>query len=243
MPQDPQLPAYQQPIQPQQYQQAPAPVAAPKGLAIAALVVGIVGFLIGLLPVAGALVGIAAVVLGAIALAKKQPKGFALTGLILGAIGLLASVGMTLGLGAIGNEMSKAGSEVQIDAPADETEAVEATKPVEEPIDEPVKEEKPEPAKPERKDRLSLDDGWTTGTDEYGMYTRVNGYVSNNSDKAITNYVQITFDTLDAQGANLGTCLANTNTIDANGKWKFEAMCLDDSSEIAEVRFKEISGF
>ena len=37
--------------------------------------------------------------------------------------------------------------------------------------------------------------------------------------------------------------LANTNTIDANGKWKFEAACLDDAAEIAEIRFKEISGF
>lgn len=239
MPQDPQQPVYQQPIQPPQFQQAPVPATMPKGLAVAALVVGIVGFLIGLFPVVGALVGIVAVVLGAIALSKKQPKGLALTGLILGAIGFLASVGMTLGLGAVGNELTKAGNEVQIEVPTDETEPVEETKPAEEP----VKEEKPEPAKPESKERLTLDEGWATGTDEYGMFTKVSGYVSNNSDKAITNYVQITFDTLDAQGANLGTCLANTNTIDANGKWKFEAMCLDDSAEIAEVRFKEISGF
>ncbi len=219
----------------QAHQPGPAaPVTQPaspaKGLAISALIVGIVAFLMGLLPVVGALAGIAAIVLGAIALGKKQPKGLALTGLILGACALIASIATTAGLGAIGNEISK-NPPSSVSAPSTQ----EGTE--QEP------EEATEPAKPEKKERLTLDEGWTTQTDEFGMFTTVTGYVSNNSDKAITNYVQITFDTLDAEGANLGTCLANTNTIDANGKWKFEAMCLDDASTIAQVRFKEISGF
>ena len=48
-------------------------------------------------------------------------------------------------------------------------------------------------------------------------------------------------DSLDADGANVGDCLANANTVDANGKWKFEAMC--SGSDINDVRFKEITGF
>ena len=210
------------------YPQAPQPVATPKGLAISALVVGAVAFLMGLLPIVGALVGVAAIVLGAIAMSKKQPKGFALTGLILGALAVLASVGMTLGLGAIGSEVAK-------NPPSISTEDGESE------AEPPAVEE--EPVAPAKTERLTLDEGWTSATDEFGMFTTVTGYVSNNSDEAITNYVQITFDTLDANGANLGTCLANTNTIDANGKWKFEAACLDDAAEIAEIRFKEISGF
>lgn len=232
-PAGPQLPPMQQ--QPQ-YAPPVAP-ATPKGLAITALIVGIVAFLMGLLPVIGALLGIGAVVFGAIALAKKQPKGLALTGLILGAVGLLASIGMTLGLGAIGNELAKPIDKIEIEAPAEENNVAE------EPATEPEPEAEAAPAKPETTERLTLDEGWVHEADEYGISTRVKGYVSNNSDKAITNYVQITFDTLDVQGANLGTCLANTNTIDANGKWKFEAFCLDDADEIAEVRFKEITGF
>lgn len=229
-PQEPQPPVYHQPPQ---YQQAPPP-AAPKGLAISALIVGIVGFLMGLLPFIGAIVGIVAVILGAIALSKKQPKGFALTGLILGALALIASVSTTAGLGALSSELEQISSEVQVENATEPAPAEEATDEEAEP--------EPEPA-PAPTERLTLDEGWTTQEDDSGMFINVTGYVSNNSDKAITNYVQITFDTLDAQGANLGTCLANTNTIDANGKWKFEAMCLDDASEIAEVRFKEISGF
>lgn len=91
-------------------------------------------------------------------------------------------------------------------------------------------------------ERLTLDKGWKIDkSNPFGVY--VKGYVSNNSDKPITNYAQITFDVLDKNGANLGTCIANTNTIDAHGKWRFEAICDGDPGDVATVRFKEISGF
>ncbi len=95
-------------------------------------------------------------------------------------------------------------------------------------------------AKP--KEKLTLDDGWAVDKSNPYML-QVNGYVTNNTDKPITTYVQITFDTLDAQGANLGTCLANTNTIDANGKWKFKAICTGEAKDVANVRFKDLTGF
>ncbi|MDR6142377.1 hypothetical protein QE375_001931 [Microbacterium foliorum] len=71
---------------------------APRGLAIAALAVGIIAFLTGLVPVVGAIFGIGAVAIGTAALLKKQPKGFAITGLVLGAVALLTSIAMTAGL-------------------------------------------------------------------------------------------------------------------------------------------------
>lgn len=90
--------------------------------------------------------------------------------------------------------------------------------------------------------RLTLDKGWKIDkSNQFAVYVR--GYVSNNSDKPITNYAQITFDVLDKTGANLGSCLANSNSIDAHGKWKFEAICQGDPSEVAKVRLKEITGF
>lgn len=94
--------------------------------------------------------------------------------------------------------------------------------------------------KKEEKPRLTLDDGWSIDTSNPYM-TKVTGYVSNNSDQDIKGYIQITFSALDADGANVGDCLANANTVDANGKWKFEAMC--SGSDIKNVRFKEITGF
>ncbi len=129
---------------------------------------------------------------------------------------------------AIGNALGKGGS-------TDSTPAANA----------PSASTKPAaPAKPadKPKEKLTLDDGWKVDkSNPYAVY--VTGYVTNNTDEAISNYVQITFDTLDAKGANLGTCLANTNTIDANGKWKFKAICMDASKEVSKVRFKEITGF
>lgn len=214
-----------------------------KGFAVAALTTGIIAFLIGLVPVLGFIAGGIAIILGIITLVKKQSKGMGITGIVLGALAFITSIAMTAGLAALPGALDDLEEEIAVQVEQDlvDDSGSEDTSDLEE---EPIQEEpEPEPAKPEKKERLTLDEGWVTETDDYGMFTTVKGYVSNNSDKPITNYVQITFDTLDAAGANLGTCLANTNTIDANGKWKFEAMCLDDSSEIAQVRFKEISGF
>lgn len=90
-PQQPYLPGQPGPQRPQP---------GPKGLALAALLVGIGAFLFGLVPVFGAIVGIVAVVLAGVALRAKQPKGLAVTGLVLGAVAVLSSIGMTLGIGA-----------------------------------------------------------------------------------------------------------------------------------------------
>ncbi|HPZ35227.1 MAG TPA: DUF4190 domain-containing protein [Microbacteriaceae bacterium] len=80
-------------------QGSPAPSPA-KGLAIAALVVGIIAFLTGLVPVVGIVLGAVGLVLGIIALVKKQPKGLALTGTILAAVALVVSLVATIVAGA-----------------------------------------------------------------------------------------------------------------------------------------------
>ncbi|WP_449281238.1 FxLYD domain-containing protein [Leucobacter sp.] len=242
-PQNPEPPA--QPPATQQYappQQQPAAPRRPNGLALTALIVGIVAFLLGLVPVLGIILGLVGLGFGIFALVKKQPKGLALTGTILAGCAIIASIATTAGMNAMFSSLpettTKAAEEIKAPAPEDADEPAEEAAP--EPTEEPEPEAEPEA---EPKERLTLDEGWEVGTDDFGVSTIVRGYVSNNSDKAVTNYIQITFDTLDAAGANLGTCIANTNTIDANGKWKFEAYCFDTTGDIADVRFKEITGF
>ena len=91
-------------------------------------------------------------------------------------------------------------------------------------------------------EKLTLDDGWVIDTASgMGMFVYVDGYVSNNTDKDISNYIQITFTGYDADGASVGSCLDNVNQIDANGKWKFHAICTGDG--VKTVKFKEITGF
>jgi hypothetical protein len=76
------------------------------GLAVAALVVGIVAFLVGLIPFLGLILGAVAVVLGVLALRRRFGRGPAITGVVLGAIagltGLISTLVLVVGLAAGG---------------------------------------------------------------------------------------------------------------------------------------------
>lgn len=73
------------------YQQTQPPKTA-NGFALTALIVGSVAFLMGLAPVAGAVVGIAAIVLAILALVKKQNKVMAWIGLSLGTVATVTCI-------------------------------------------------------------------------------------------------------------------------------------------------------
>lgn len=66
------------------------------GLTVAALVVGIVAVVFGVIPAIGFLsflLGPVAIILGVVALVKKRPKkGFAIAGMVTGAVGLIAAI-------------------------------------------------------------------------------------------------------------------------------------------------------
>lgn len=72
-----------------------------KGIALSALIVGIVAFLIGWLPVVGILAGGAAIALGIIALIKGQSKALSITGLALGGLAAITSIVMTIAMAVI----------------------------------------------------------------------------------------------------------------------------------------------
>ena len=94
---------YQQGYQQQGYQPAPAgyaqkPASVPgKGLGIASMVCGIVSFF-----VFGIVLGILAVVFGAMAKNKGYTGGMATTGLVLGCVGLGLSILMIFACGGMG---------------------------------------------------------------------------------------------------------------------------------------------
>lgn len=68
------------------------PAGPTNGLAIAALIVGIVAFLSGWIPFWGFIVGVAAVVLGILAIKKPGGKGLAIAGLVTGGLGALTGL-------------------------------------------------------------------------------------------------------------------------------------------------------
>lgn len=74
---------------------APSPASTPvpsTGLAIASLILGILATLSGIFFIGG-LFGIAAIIIGVIALQKKVGKGMSITGIITGALGILGTLG------------------------------------------------------------------------------------------------------------------------------------------------------
>jgi hypothetical protein len=88
-----------QPIYPQQGY-APVQVQPPKGMAIAAMVLGIVGLVLAFIPVVGVVsfvLGPLAVILGIIAFVKRRGRGQAIAGIVTGAIAfVVAIVGLVL---------------------------------------------------------------------------------------------------------------------------------------------------
>ncbi len=75
----------------------PNPVASPtNGLAIAAMVVGIVAVISGWIPLWGLLVSAAAIILGSLALKRAGGKGMAITGIVTGGVGAIWALFVTV---------------------------------------------------------------------------------------------------------------------------------------------------
>lgn len=94
----------------------------------------------------------------------------------------------------------------------------------------------------ETKDNVVLEDGHTGSLDEYGTFYYIDGYIKNNTDKDYS-YISVEFTTYDKDGNTLGTCLDNNSSLEANGRWKFHAICVDDVKNIASYKLKEITKY
>ncbi|MEI7814714.1 MAG: FxLYD domain-containing protein [Coriobacteriia bacterium] len=74
---------------------------------------------------------------------------------------------------------------------------------------------------------------------EYGI-RYVTGTVVNNSDKNY-GYVQVAINLYDAQGAQVGSTMANINNLAPGGTWKFKAPILEEACTSFKV--KDVTGF
>ena len=85
-----------------------------------------------------------------------------------------------------------------------------------------------------------LDHKVSDESNEY--FTYIEGRVKNNRSTDMS-YVEITFTTYDKEGNTLGTCLDNNSGLNANGTWKFKAVCTEGVGKIDHYELKEITGY
>ncbi len=91
-----------------------------------------------------------------------------------------------------------------------------------------------------KQEALVLEDGHTGSPDAYGFAYYIEGYIKNNTDKEYS-YVQVEFTAYDAEGNTVGSCLDNNSGLEANGRWKFKAICSGEAKQIASYKLKEIT--
>ena len=91
----------------------------------------------------------------------------------------------------------------------------------------------------QKKEKFTLE-SHSGAYDELGFGFYIEGTIRNNTDKDYS-YVQVTFNTYDKDGAQLGTALANISNLEANGVWRYKAMATSDN--IASYKLAEITGW
>ncbi|MBM6757012.1 DUF3426 domain-containing protein [Collinsella tanakaei] len=70
----------------------------------------------------------------------------------------------------------------------------------------------------------------------------ITGMLTNNTDSD-KKYIQVEYVLYDADGAQIGTALANTNNLKAGGSWKFEAFSTVAPDEVASFERADVTGF
>lgn len=75
-----------------------------------------------------------------------------------------------------------------------------------------------------------------------GFAVYINGTLTNNTENEVS-YIQVEYNLYDADGAQVGTALANTNNLKAGGTWKFEAVGTASPDEAASYERVDVTGF
>lgn len=106
--------------------------------------------------------------------------------------------------------------------------------------DAPAQEQKQEEPEPEEQEPYTITDETLDTSNQFSAY--ITGTLTNNTDRDL-DYIQVEYVLYDADGAQIGTALANTNNLKAGGAWKFEAAAFEDGAEIASFELADVTGF
>ena len=55
------------------------------------------------------------------------------------------------------------------------------------------------------------------------------------------SYAQVSYNLYDADGAQIGTALANTNNLASGGTWKFEAVGFESVEDVASFELVDVT--
>ena len=202
---------------------------APKsGLAIAGLVLGIIGLCISWVPILNNL-AIVPAILGAIfaiiALlgikkGKKSGKGLGIAGLV---CSILAVIIIFASQAAYSAAIDKAAESLNTDATAATSSE----------------------SKAEGSDAKSEEQKYAVADEQVvdkDYMTYITGTFTNKSGEKL-NSVLLTYNLYDADGNQIGTATASTSNLDADKSWKFEAMAGVDKDKIAKFELSEVNTF
>ena len=92
----------------------------------------------------------------------------------------------------------------------------------------------------EEQEPYTISDETLDTSNPYGV--KITGTLVNNTDED-KSYLQIEYNLYDADGAQIGTALANINNLKAGGTWKFEAASMEKPEDVANWERVDVSGF
>lgn len=92
----------------------------------------------------------------------------------------------------------------------------------------------------EQKDPYTISDEQLDTSNQFALY--IKGTLTNNTDNEVS-YIQVEYNLYDADGAQVGTALANTSNLKAGGTWKFEAVGTASPDEVASYELIDVTGF
>lgn len=94
--------------------------------------------------------------------------------------------------------------------------------------------------KKQEQEPYTISDETLDTSNPYGV--KITGTLVNNTDED-KSYLQIEYNLYDADGAQIGTALANINNLKAGGTWKFEAASMEKPEDVANWERVDVSGF
>ena len=224
---------------PQNAAPAPTPHKAKSGLAIAGLVLGIIALLTSFLPIVNnlsamlAILGVIFAVIGLIGTlrGKKSGKGLAIAATVINVLAFAVVMGTQSMYSAAIDEATNSLSSTAVSAAAETNDSQAAAQGNQQAA--------ASAASEESSDKYAIADEQLV-EDEYT--STIKGTFTNKSGKELS-YVQVSYSLFDADGAQIGTALANTNNLADGGTWKFEAATFKQPGEVASFKIADVSGF